>query len=118
MSNYHIRVNFWGEKNTRTIFIGTLTILAAGLLIAVFAASDSSAPFILKFDGIRGISMFGEYSNVLGLWLLGFFMTILNFVLGEFFFFRDRALSYIAFSTNVVLSAILFIALAVIVHIN
>lgn len=110
--------NVWNEKTLRVVFILIAAILFGSFLFVVFSSDALTSPVILKFDGDRGITMFGEKSNVWGIWILGFCIIALNTVLSEFFFFRERMLSYVFLGTNMLIAVLLFIIISVIMAVN
>lgn len=110
--------NVLSEKTLRIVCILIASILFGSFLFMVFSSDTLTAPVILKFDGTRGITMFGEEANVWGIWLLGFCIIALNTILSEFFFFRERMLSYVFLGTNILIAILLFIIISVITAVN
>lgn len=113
-----ISLNLWQEKTLRVVFTLVALILFGSFLFVVFSSSSLTTPVVLKFDSLRGITMFGEQANVWGIWIFGFCIIALNTVLSEFFFFRERMLSYIFLGTNMLIGVLLFIIISVIVAVN
>lgn len=118
MKKPKLSFNLWQERTLRVVFILVAVILFGSFLFTIFSSDTLTTPVILKFDSMRGITMFGEEANVWGIWLLGFCIIALNTILSEFFFFRERMLSYIFLGMNVLVAVLLFIIISVITAVN
>lgn len=113
-----ISFHLWKERTLRVVFSLVAVILLGSFLFVVFSSDSISAPVILKFDGTRGITMFGDRADVWGIWAFGFCIIALNTVLSEFFLFRERILSYVFLGTNMLVGILLFVIIAVITAVN
>ena len=118
MQGPRLSFNVWKERTLRIVFILVALVLLGSSLFIVFSSSALTAPVILKFDSTRGITLFGEGANVWGIWFLGFCIIAVNTVFSEFFFFRERMISYVFLGTNVLIAALLFVIISVIVAVN
>lgn len=118
MQRPKLSFNVWKERTLRIVFILVALVLFGSFLFIVFSSSTLTAPVILKFDSMRGITLFGEGVNVWGIWFLGFCIIAVNTVFSEFFFFRERMISYVFLGTNILIAILLFVIVSVIVAVN
>lgn len=112
------KICFLRERTLLTLFILCGVFLVTSFGLVIFKANLLTLPIILRFDGLRGIDMFGTVSDVWGIWLLGFSMIALNLFFTHIFFFRERALSYLLMGTNVLFSLLLIIIMSLIINVN
>lgn len=77
-----------------------------------------SQPIILHFDNFKGVDAFGDKIDVWGIWLMGLAMILINLVLGELFFYKERVVSYLLVSVNILISILILIISAVIINVN
>ncbi len=118
MGKYHIKLHFWPDKTLRTIFIVSVGIFLVSLIFSFFFAPRLAEPIVLKFDNMRGITMFGESSGLFGIWLAGFCIAILNSAIGNYLFLRERGLAYLFLSVNILIGILIFVAIALVASIN
>lgn len=118
MQKTRLQFNIWKERTLRVVLILTMLVLFTSFLFVVFFSNRLTVPVILKFDNIRGITLFGETAHVWGIWFLGFCIITLNTVFSEFFFFRERMISYVFLGTNILIAVLLFVVVSVIVAVN
>jgi len=88
------------------------------LVLIYFNLSRLSAPLILHFDALRGVDFFGEKYDFFGIWLVGLAAAIINTILSEIFFYRERILSYIFSGVNLLLALLILIFVAVVIRVN
>ncbi|MDI6820902.1 MAG: hypothetical protein QMD65_01860 [Patescibacteria group bacterium] len=73
---------------------------------------------IIHFDSFSGIDFFGEPLDLWWIWGIGIFMAIINIVLGNEFFYRERIATYLFFATNLLISILILIVIATIISVN
>lgn len=110
--------HFLRDKTLRVLFIIGLFLFVVGFILVLLRVNILSLPVILHFDAMSGVDKFGDQSSVWGVWGLGFVLFLINSVLGEVFFLRERALSFICFGANLFLGILFLIILSVIITVN
>ncbi|MEK7630192.1 MAG: hypothetical protein AAB432_02290 [Patescibacteria group bacterium] len=100
-----------------------LTAISAGLFlisgfVVFFNLGGLPSTIILHFDSFRGVDVFGAPSDLSWIWLTGFVAFIVNTFLAYQFFYRQRFISIIFFSFNILIAFIILIALATIISVN
>jgi len=110
--------HFLRDKTLRTLFIIGLLLFVMSFVFVLLKANVLSFPVILHFDVMSGVDRFGDQSSVWGVWGLGFILFLINSVLGEVFFLRERVLSFVCFGANLFLSILFLIILSVIITVN
>jgi len=113
-----LTMNFWKEKSLRMIFMLGGGIILVSFIFIAFRVGRLTTPVILHFDNFNGIDLFGDRSNVWGVWFLGFIIAFMNAGFAEFFYYRSRILSYVFLTTNFFVSILLLVAVSVIVAVN
>lgn len=88
------------------------------LIFIYFNLRKLGSPIILHFDQFNGIDKFGEKSDLLGIWFTGLGMALINTLLGEAFFHRERFISYILIAVNILIAILVFLISAVIINVN
>ncbi len=88
------------------------------LILAFLKLGGLSYPLVLHFDNFQGVDFLGNTTDFWGIWFGGFAFIVLNFFLGEVMFKKERVLSYVFLSVNLLLSLLLFIITAVIIAAN
>jgi hypothetical protein len=112
-------IGFVNKRTAPAVLLSvSLVMLIMSFLLIVFKISDLTSPLILHFDFSRGVDRFGEKTDLWFIWFEVFLFVVVNTFLSYYLFFRERAFSYIFLGANVLLSLLLFIALATIVSIN
>jgi len=95
---------------------GGLLFFTAGLLI--FQAPQLAYPLLLHFDGAGRAPLLGEPFHLWLVWATGLVCAIINFFFGRVFFFRERMLTYLFFSANMVISLLTLVAIGTIISMN
>jgi len=93
-------------------------ILALGGVIIVGNAGNLPQQLILHFDSFHGIDMFGEYADLWLVWITGFMFAVLNAVLAEEFFYKNRVLTYIFLSVNVIIALLTLIVVSTVISVS
>lgn len=110
--------HFLRDKTLRILFIIGFLLFVMSFVFVLLKVNILSLPVILHFDVMNGVDKFGDQSSVWGVWGLGFILFLINSVLGEFFFLRERALSFVCFGANVFIGILFLIILSVIITVN
>lgn len=113
-----ISVHFLSNKVLRILFLLGLFLFVVSFVFIILKVNMLSLPVILHFDAFNGVDKFGDQSSVWGVWGLGFVFFLLNSVLGEVFFLRERALTFVFLGTNLLFSILFLIIISVIITIN
>lgn len=92
--------------------------LLVSLGIFILSVVPISSRLILHFDALYGVRLFGTVSDVLWFWVFGLFMCGLNLFLAHVFYRRERIIAYLFIGTNIILSLLLLILMAVIASVN
>lgn len=88
------------------------------LTLAFLKLGGLPYPLVLHFDSFHGVDFLGDTTDFWGIWLGGFACIVLNFFLGEVMFTKERVLSYVFLSVNLLLSILLFVITTVIIAAN
>lgn len=95
---------------------GFFFVVSLGILL--LNISRVSGPLILHFDAFHGVDLFGTVGDVTGIWVMAFLMIVVNVVLADVLYLRERVLSYAFIGINILISIFLFILMAVIASVN
>lgn len=106
------------DKYTAFAFAAAAAILVIGFSIFHVNLWDSKDILVIHFDKFKGVDFFGDTSDVLDILITAAFVWLINIVLANKFYFRERFLSYLlAFSTLLFIILIL-IGVNVIISVN
>ncbi len=101
------------------ILSGLSGVAIFGSLILAFSKLGGlSYPLVLHFDNFQGVDFLGGTTDFWSIWLGGFACVILNFVLSETLFEKERVLSYVFLVANLLISLLLFVITAVTIAAN
>ena len=92
--------------------------IVGSFLLALLNFGKLSYPLVLHFDNFNGVDVIGDTADFWGIWLGGIAYITLNFLLGEAMFKKERILSYVFLSINLLLALILFVITATIISVN
>ncbi len=96
----------------------TIALTAAGLIVGLVKISGLGYPVIIHFDQFHGVDFIGTATDFWGVWLGGLALLILNGILSEVFFRRERFLAYLFLSANALLALLMFIFAVVVAAAN
>jgi len=105
----------------KPLFITTIlsaSLLLLSLLLIILNIHKVGSPVILHFDIFRGIDLFGNKIDIWFFWLSSLLIAFLNSALGEIFFYKERILSYLLVSSNLLFALITLVAVGVIITVN
>lgn len=92
--------------------------LLISLCIFLLSITRISGPLILRFDAFNGVRLFGTSTDASWFLVLGLTVCVMNGLLAGTFYRRERVISYLLIGTNVVLSLLLLILVALIASVN
>lgn len=93
-------------------------ILVLTGIIAYINLSEITTPLIIHFDAYKGIDFLGNKTDVFNILIVAAVMFLINFVLAEFIFDRQRFLSYNFAFVSLMISILILIAILVIISVN
>jgi len=93
-------------------------ILILGALVIIGNVGSLPQQLILHFDSFHGIDLFGGYTDLWLVWVMGFVFAIINAVLAEEFFYKNRVLTYIFLGVDVVISLLTLIVVSTIISVS
>ncbi len=106
------------DKYTFWAFALSLAVFVFIFFIAYVNLWGAGNLLIIHSDIFKGADFFGNYQDVFGIITVAGVAWILNLALAQFFYFRERFLSYaLAFST-IIFMVLILIAVNVIISIN
>jgi hypothetical protein len=111
-------VNIFKQKILVIFLAVTAVLLLAGLALVYFNVDSLSTRLVLHFDAFKGVDLFGENADLWRLWGTGVLVTLLNAILGEAFFKKERMLTYIFLGVNILISLLLLLAISTIISVN
>ncbi len=112
------RVRILKDPFSRVALLGSFGTILAVLVLIIFTVGSLSVPVVLKFNDRQGILLFGEQSQIFGIWFSFLALWILNTLLAEFLYFRERILSHTLVVLNGFLSLFLLAAILTVIFVN
>jgi len=106
------------NKNLGIISGLSFGILFLTALVAYLRLVEITTPLIIHFDAYRGIDFLGDRFDVLKILTVAWMMFLINSILAEFIFDRQRFLSLVLVYVNLATSVLTSIAIAVIISVN
>ncbi len=107
-------------KNRNFIVIFGLSlgflILTAG--VAYLRLTEITTPLIIHFDAFKGIDFLGDRFDVSNILIVALIIILINSILAEFIFDRQRFLSFVFAYVSLAISILILIAVSVIISIN
>jgi len=109
---------FKHHKLYTALIIISIAFTFVSLLVTISNYGNLSQSIVIKFDQLKGVSVFGEKSGLWGIWLLGLTILGINGVLMYEFWNRERFLSYLFATANAFLALLVFIIITVLLSNN
>jgi len=109
---------FKHHKIYTALIIISIVFSFVSLLITIANYGTLSQSVIIKFDQLKGVSVFGDKNSLWGIWLLGLTILGINGVLMYEFWNRERFLSYLFAAGNAFLALMVFIIITVLLSNN
>ena len=110
--------NIAKDKYLRVVFGLSLLVLIFNFVFSILYVGDVKTPLIIHFDSFNGIDFLGGRADVFGILTAGIVIVILNILLADFLYNRDRFLSFIFAFASLALSILILIAVSVIISVN
>ncbi len=114
MINYNIIKN----KNLLTVFSLSFFIVVLSGVLLTLKLSGLESPIIIHFDYYKNIDFLGDKIDAFGIIISAFAIILINLLLAEFLYYRDRFLSYLFGFFSLGFSILILIAVSVIININ
>jgi len=73
---------------------------------------------VIRFDALRGVTAFGDTGSLWGIWIFSVCALVVNQVLSEVFYTKERLISFVFSSANIIISIFLIIVISLIIGIN
>lgn len=110
--------NIIKDKTLLTVFGLSFVILIFTLILALIMFGDITGPLVIHFDVYKGIDFFGGRTEVFGILWSGFAMLVINALLANFLYDRERFLSFLFAFVSLAFSILILIAAGVIISVN
>ncbi len=111
-------MNIFKQRLLFIFLVITGVMLILGALVILGNGNGLPQQLILHFDSFRGIDLFGGYTDLWLVWIMGFVFTIINAVLAEEFFYRNRVLTYLLLGFDVVIAMLTLIVVSTIISVS
>jgi len=111
-------MNIFKQKVLLALMGLTGVLFGGSLILALFRLGGLSYPIILHFDPFRGVDFLGNLTDFWTIWASGLVLTAINTWLGETLFERERFLSYLFISANVLIALLILIISGVVIGAN
>lgn len=106
------------NKSLLIIFGVSFGILVLTGIIAYLNLAEITTPLIIHFDAYKGIDFLGNKIDVFNILIVAGVIFLINLILAELIFDRQRLLSFNFAFVSLVVSVLIFIAILVIISIN
>ncbi|MEK7634270.1 MAG: hypothetical protein AAB396_00070 [Patescibacteria group bacterium] len=111
-------INIIKDKYLRVVFALSFLVLIFALAEIFLQFNKLSVPLIIHFDTYRGIDFLGGKMEIFGILISSFIAIFINFIFSNFFYYRERFISYGFGLTSLGLSVLILIAVSVIMTVN
>jgi hypothetical protein len=99
-------------------FLAAAIILAAGFFIFGTNLWDNPNLLVIHFDSFRGANFFGDRRDVLDILITASIIWLINLVLANEFYLKERILSYLMVGSTLFFSVLILIAVKGIINVN
>ncbi len=106
------------NKSTALFFIAGFLALVTGFSLAYVNILENTNLLVIHFDSFKGADFFGDRRDIVDILVTAAIIWIINFMLANEFYFRERILSYILAISTLLFSVLIFVAVNVIININ
>lgn len=111
-------MNIIKDKYLRVVFVLSFLVFIFTLAEIFLQLNKLSVPLIIHFDIYRGIDFLGGKMEIFGILISSFIAIFINFIFSNFFYYRERFISYGFGLASFGLSILILIAVSVIISIN
>lgn len=106
------------DKYLRFALLVTIAVFLFTLVFTIISFSGASGSLVIHFDAFKGIDFVGTKTQVFGIMAVGFVILLINFLLAEFIYRRERFFAYAIVFSSLILSILLLIVISVINSVN
>lgn len=106
------------NKSLLVIFGLSFGVLVLTTIIVYLRLVEITTPLIIHFDAYKGIDFLGNRIDVFNILIIAGVMFLINFVLAELIFDRQRLLSFNFAFVSLAVSVLILIAISVIISVN
>lgn len=106
------------DKYLRIIFAISALLLLIIFALICFKFIAVNNPIIVHFDAYRGIDFLGSRINIFGIFFTALVVFLINLVLSNILFYRERILSYIFASATLFFIVLVLVSVAAIISVN
>jgi hypothetical protein len=99
-------------------FAAGMVLLVIGFSLVYVNFWDSEDLLVIHFDKFKGIDFFGDASDVLDILITALFVWIINIILANEFYFKERFLSYLLAFFTLLFIALILVGVNVIISVN
>jgi len=101
---------FWKDKIVLMGLASALFFNLALLLLVYVKIPDSNLPLILHYSAYRGVDFLGESSRIYSLPAISLVFLMLNLILADFFYKKEKPVSYFFILSPPVIAVLLLLA--------
>ncbi|PIT92048.1 MAG: hypothetical protein COU08_04310 [Candidatus Harrisonbacteria bacterium CG10_big_fil_rev_8_21_14_0_10_42_17] len=110
---------FLRDAYIQVAVMGILGISALSLGIALTLLRTTSEPIIIHFIGKYGVIDYsGTKADFLNIWLIAFYIHILNILLARLWFHRNKFAAQVLVFSSLALGGLILLVIGVIVSVN
>lgn len=106
------------DKILLSLVLLSLALILAGILLIYLNIDSLSYPLILHFNEFQGVDLVGESDNLWGVGIMAGVIFLINLTLAAGLYLRERILSYILLSVNLLISILSLIGISNIILLN
>lgn len=106
------------DKYAIVIFAAGIILLVIGFSLTYVNFWDSEDILVIHFDKFKGIDFFGNASDVLDILITALFVWIINIILANEFYFKERFLSYLLAFSTLLFIVLILVGVNVIINVN
>ena len=106
------------DKYLRIIFAISALLLLIIFALICFKFIAVNNPIIIHFDAYKGIDFLGSRINIFGLFFTTLIIFLINLVLSNILFYRERMLSYIFAAATLFFIILVLVSVAAIISVN
>lgn len=106
------------DKYLRVVVLGMVIVYLICVIFSGVKFYDRIDPIIIHYDIYKGFDLIGDRLDFFGIFFSVVFMSVLNLLLADFIYERERFLSYVLVFSGLIISVIFLIATSIIVSIN
>ncbi|OGY63600.1 MAG: hypothetical protein A3E64_00140 [Candidatus Harrisonbacteria bacterium RIFCSPHIGHO2_12_FULL_48_16] len=100
------------------IFGASFILLGIATVLFYIHLGGTGNVLVVNFDGFRGINFLGNFNDVFGILLTGFFILAINILLSWGLYKRNKFLAHLLPFATLFISLLILIAVAAIISVN